>query len=147
MNGPADMPAHSLPRVTHVATAVGSRSRTRRNLRAWGLAGLFMLPALALYALFVLYPIVQAAHYSLYAWNGLGKLTDIGAEHCPAGQIRSLRRRSKAQRGYDHAQYDYCRPRHGIPFCAISHRLSARRWPRIHVSVRAVQVCVGGSDA
>jgi raffinose/stachyose/melibiose transport system permease protein len=77
MNGPADTPAHSLPRVTHVATAVGSRSRTRRNLRAWGLAGLFMLPALALYALFVLYPIVQAAHYSLFDWNGLEAMDDF----------------------------------------------------------------------
>jgi raffinose/stachyose/melibiose transport system permease protein len=30
-----------------------------------------MLPALVLYALFVLFPIVQAARYSLYDWNGL----------------------------------------------------------------------------
>jgi len=36
-----------------------------------------MLPALALYALFVLYPIVQAAHYSLYDWNGLEAMTDF----------------------------------------------------------------------
>ena len=57
-----------------MATAVGSRSRTGRNLRAWGVAGLFMLPALALYALFVLFPIVQAARYSLYDWNGLEPL-------------------------------------------------------------------------
>ncbi len=35
------------------------------------MAGLFMLPALALYALFVLFPIVQAARFSLYDWNGL----------------------------------------------------------------------------
>jgi raffinose/stachyose/melibiose transport system permease protein len=55
----------------HVATAVGPRSRTRRNMRALGAAGLFMLPALALYAVFVLFPIVQAARYSLYDWNGL----------------------------------------------------------------------------
>jgi raffinose/stachyose/melibiose transport system permease protein len=60
--------------VTHVATALGSRSRTGRNLRVMGVAGLFMLPALALYALFVLLPIVQAAHYSLYDWNGLEPL-------------------------------------------------------------------------
>ena len=58
----------------NVATAVGSRSRTGRNLRAWGVAGLFMLPALALYAVFVLFPIVQAARYSLYDWNGLEPL-------------------------------------------------------------------------
>ncbi len=57
-----------------MATAVGSRSRTGRNRRAWSVAGLFMLPALALYALFVLFPIVQAARFSLYDWNGLEAL-------------------------------------------------------------------------
>ena len=57
-----------------MSSAAGTRSRRHRNLRAWGLAGLFMLPALALYATFVLYPIVQAARYSLYNWNGLGPL-------------------------------------------------------------------------
>jgi raffinose/stachyose/melibiose transport system permease protein len=39
--------------------------------------GLFLLPALVLYAVFVLIPIVQAAHYSLYKWNGLTPLTDF----------------------------------------------------------------------
>jgi len=38
---------------------------------------LFVLPALALYGLFVLFPIVQAAYYSLYKWNGLQPLTDF----------------------------------------------------------------------
>lgn len=60
--------------MTIVATAVGSRSRSRRNLRAWGAAALFMLPALGLYALFVLFPIVQAARFSLFDWNGLEAL-------------------------------------------------------------------------
>jgi raffinose/stachyose/melibiose transport system permease protein len=60
--------------VINVATAVGSRSRTGRNRRTWGVAGLFMLPALALYALFVLFPIVQAARFSLFDWNGLEAL-------------------------------------------------------------------------
>lgn len=36
---------------------------------------LFLAPALVLYTMFVLYPIVQAAHYSAYDWNGLGPLT------------------------------------------------------------------------
>ena len=57
-----------------MASAVGSRTRTGRNLRAWGVAGLFMLPALLLYALFVLFPIVQAARFSLFDWNGLEAL-------------------------------------------------------------------------
>jgi len=57
-----------------VATAIRSRSRTGRNLRAVGAAGAFMLPALALYALFVLFPIIQAARFSLFDWNGLEAL-------------------------------------------------------------------------
>jgi raffinose/stachyose/melibiose transport system permease protein len=38
---------------------------------------LFLLPGLALYLLFVLFPVVQAARYSLYNWNGLNPLTDF----------------------------------------------------------------------
>lgn len=38
---------------------------------------LFLLPAFALYAVFVLIPVVQAAHFSLYHWNGLKPLTDF----------------------------------------------------------------------
>jgi raffinose/stachyose/melibiose transport system permease protein len=54
------------------ATGIG-RPRLRRRLTI----GLFLLPALALYGLFVLFPIVQAAWYSLYDWNGLGPLSDF----------------------------------------------------------------------
>jgi raffinose/stachyose/melibiose transport system permease protein len=59
-----------------VTTDVGSRSRPgrNRNLRPWAMAGLFLLPALSLYVLFVLFPIVQAARYSLFDWNGLEPL-------------------------------------------------------------------------
>jgi len=39
--------------------------------------GLFLLPALVLYGVFVLIPIVQAAHYSLYDWNGMKPLSDF----------------------------------------------------------------------
>jgi raffinose/stachyose/melibiose transport system permease protein len=60
--------------VINVATAVRSRSRTGPNRGNWGVAGLFMLPALSLYALFVLFPIVQAARFSLFDWNGLEAL-------------------------------------------------------------------------
>ena len=38
---------------------------------------LFLAPALALYGVFVLFPIVQAVRYSLYKWNGLAPLTDL----------------------------------------------------------------------
>jgi raffinose/stachyose/melibiose transport system permease protein len=56
------------------------RTRPRRDLirsRKWLTIGLFLLPALALYVVFVLTPIIQAAHFSLYKWNGLQPLTDF----------------------------------------------------------------------
>jgi raffinose/stachyose/melibiose transport system permease protein len=58
------------------ALAVPARRGSRRS-RKWLTVGLFLAPALALYLLFVLLPIVQAAHYSLYKWNGLTPLTDF----------------------------------------------------------------------
>jgi raffinose/stachyose/melibiose transport system permease protein len=60
---------------TSPATGAPGRSRLRRSSRTWAGIGLFLLPALALYAAFVLLPIVQAARYSLYDWNGLEPLT------------------------------------------------------------------------
>jgi raffinose/stachyose/melibiose transport system permease protein len=50
-----------------------STSRSRR----WLTVVAFLLPALTVYGLFVLLPIVQAAWYSLYDWNGLTPLTDF----------------------------------------------------------------------
>jgi len=48
----------------------------------WLTIALFLLPALVVYGLFVLLPIVQAAWYSLYDWNGLTPLTDfVGLEN------------------------------------------------------------------
>ncbi len=38
--------------------------------------GLFLLPALLLYGLFVVYPITQSIRYSGYDWNGLEPLTE-----------------------------------------------------------------------
>ena len=37
----------------------------------------FLTPALLLYAVFLVYPVVQGARYSLYDWNGFGDLTDF----------------------------------------------------------------------
>jgi raffinose/stachyose/melibiose transport system permease protein len=58
------------------ALAAPARRASRRS-RKWLTIGLFLLPALALYLVFVLLPIVQAAHYSLYKWNGLTPLNDF----------------------------------------------------------------------
>lgn len=59
-------------------TAAAPRLRERSRRIPGGLAiGLFLLPALVLYLLFVIVPVVQAAHFSLYKWNGLEPLTDF----------------------------------------------------------------------
>src|SRR5512146_76177 len=54
----------------------GATARARRRSK-WLTISLFLLPALALYLIFVLFPIVQAAHYSLFKWNGLQPLTNF----------------------------------------------------------------------
>jgi len=43
----------------------------------WLTISLFLLPALVLYLVFVIIPILQAARFSLYKWNGLGPLEDF----------------------------------------------------------------------
>jgi raffinose/stachyose/melibiose transport system permease protein len=58
-------------------TALGARQRTGNRRSRWYTIALFLLPALALYVVFVLFPIVQAGHFSLYKWNGLTPLTDF----------------------------------------------------------------------
>ena len=58
------------PEAVHAGTP---RPKARRRLTI----GLFLLPALVVYGLFVLFPIVQAGWYSLFDWNGLGPLTDF----------------------------------------------------------------------
>jgi raffinose/stachyose/melibiose transport system permease protein len=61
-----------------VTTAGRARARPAvpRLSRKWLEIGLFIAPATALYIIFLIVPVVQAVHYSFYAWNGLGALTD-----------------------------------------------------------------------
>jgi raffinose/stachyose/melibiose transport system permease protein len=54
-----------------------ARSRSPLDRPPWTTIAVFLLPALALYTVFVLYPIVQSLRYSLYDWNGLEPLTDF----------------------------------------------------------------------
>jgi raffinose/stachyose/melibiose transport system permease protein len=66
--------------LTAAHTQPSQRSRIR--WRRWATIGLFVLPALGLYALLVLLPIAQAGWYSLFDWNGLKPLTDfVGLEN------------------------------------------------------------------
>src|SRR5690242_21389963 len=58
-------------------TALSARARTHGRRSKSLTIALFLAPALALYVVFVLFPIIQAAHFSLYKWNGLTPLTDF----------------------------------------------------------------------
>jgi raffinose/stachyose/melibiose transport system permease protein len=59
-------------------TALSGSARRRSGLSTrWLTIGLFVLPALVLYAVFVVLPVLQAMQYSLYKWNGLSPLTDF----------------------------------------------------------------------
>ena len=49
----------------------------RRSFRDWIIIGLFLLPGAIIYILFLIYPIFQAAYYSLFKWSGLGPATDF----------------------------------------------------------------------
>jgi raffinose/stachyose/melibiose transport system permease protein len=53
--------------------SVARRSRLRKGVQI----ALFVSPALALYLLFVVLPLVVAAYYSVYHWSGLGPATDF----------------------------------------------------------------------
>jgi raffinose/stachyose/melibiose transport system permease protein len=57
-------------------TAVGGTPIRRGPGRRTAI-GLFLLPALVLYGVFVLFPIAQAVRYSFFKWNGLTPLTDF----------------------------------------------------------------------
>lgn len=57
-------------------TTTTSARQGQGRRRAFTIAG-FVIPALVIYVLFVLYPIAQAAYYSAFDWNGLGPLENF----------------------------------------------------------------------
>jgi raffinose/stachyose/melibiose transport system permease protein len=58
------------------------RARRRRDRRRWTTLALFLAPALALYLLLVVAPVLQAMFYSGFKWNGLSPLDDfVGLEN------------------------------------------------------------------
>jgi raffinose/stachyose/melibiose transport system permease protein len=61
------------------------RSHRRPGVAPWPMVIGFLLPALLLYGIFVLYPITQSIRYSGYDWNGLTPLTDwVGLDNFKA---------------------------------------------------------------
>jgi raffinose/stachyose/melibiose transport system permease protein len=51
------------------------RSRSPRRTRDYVTIALFLLPAVILFVLFLIYPIFRSVYYSLFNWNGLGPAT------------------------------------------------------------------------
>ncbi|HOZ38077.1 MAG TPA: sugar ABC transporter permease [Anaerolineaceae bacterium] len=55
-----------------------SREKIRREVWiSWG----FMLPALLVYAMFVLLPLFLSIYYSFFRWNGVGPMTWVGLKN------------------------------------------------------------------
>jgi raffinose/stachyose/melibiose transport system permease protein len=67
----------------HVAPAFSSRRNfLHKKVRREIIVGwLFVLPALVMYAVFVLQPLVLTIKYSFYKWNGVGSATWVGLKN------------------------------------------------------------------
>ena len=62
-----------------VVPAVSWRISLSKMVRQEAIIGwLFVLPALMMYAVFVLLPFVMSIQYSFYRWNGIGPMTWVG---------------------------------------------------------------------
>lgn len=56
-------------------------SRNRGARRSHGQGWLFVLPALAMYGIFVLWPLILTFKYSLFRWDGIGTSTWVGLDN------------------------------------------------------------------
>ncbi|USG64470.1 sugar ABC transporter permease [Brevibacillus ruminantium] len=57
------------------------QGKSRGKAKARWLLHLFPLPALIIYALFVVYPIISAFTYSMYEWNGIARGAFVGIKN------------------------------------------------------------------
>lgn len=68
----------AIPEIFKLKGGTGSPRRFQDNLTIF----LFLLPAVALFLAFVLYPIIQSIYYSLFNWKGFGPAVDyVGLEN------------------------------------------------------------------
>lgn len=58
----------------------GTKQKKKRNWKRWNIH-LFPIPALAIYGLFIVYPLLAALSYSFYEWNGLKKGAFVGFDN------------------------------------------------------------------
>jgi len=57
--------------------ALSQKTRSTRRLQGRMTIVLFLLPALALFLIFLVYPIFQSVYYSLFNWKGFGPAVDF----------------------------------------------------------------------
>jgi raffinose/stachyose/melibiose transport system permease protein len=65
------------PSVNETPLPQPSTGARQSNIRRMSIILLFLLPSAIVYIVFVFLPIIQAAYYSVYRWNGLGPLVDF----------------------------------------------------------------------
>jgi raffinose/stachyose/melibiose transport system permease protein len=62
--------------------SVSKRTRTNKRIRSEAFIGwLYVLPALLMYTVFVLIPLVLSVLYSFHRWNGIGPMTWVGLKN------------------------------------------------------------------
>ena len=72
------MQVPAVPDILKLRRGTGAPRRMQDNLTI----ALFLLPALILFFIFVLYPIIQSVYYSLFNWKGFGPAVDfVGLEN------------------------------------------------------------------
>ena len=67
------MQVPAVPDILKLRRATGAPRRIQDNLTIT----LFLLPALILFFIFVLYPIIQSVYYSMFNWKGFGPAVDF----------------------------------------------------------------------
>ncbi len=80
MAGPTLVPAAEAAQA-RPAAANGKAARRARHRARQRAGWLFVAPALAAYAIFVLWPMGLTVQYSLYEWNGIGASTWVGFDN------------------------------------------------------------------
>ncbi|MBE1275534.1 carbohydrate ABC transporter permease [Enterovibrio baiacu] len=66
-----------MTRLSSTATSGSSPSRSSLTLAPW----LFLAPAIAIFSLYVMYPILQSVWLSFFEWDGLGEKTWVGFDN------------------------------------------------------------------
>jgi len=67
------MQVPAVPDILKLRRTTGAPRRIQDNLTI----ALFLLPALILFCIFVLYPIIQSVYYSMFNWKGFGPAVDF----------------------------------------------------------------------